>query len=120
VYRLIQLAAQPSAIKKGRKPCTISVVDFMNEWQKQFEKTGLYCPKTGVGMTFIGGNNVVDTNISIDRIDNKRNYEIGNVQFVTNMYNKIKSFYEEEDINTFCYQRIKMIERYKELWNGQE
>ena len=115
VYRLIQLATQPSAVKKGRKPCTISVVDFMNEWQKQFEKTGLYCPKTGVEMTFVGGNNVVDTNISLDRIDNKRNYELGNVQFVTNMYNKIKSFYKEKDINAFCYQRIKMIEKYERL-----
>jgi len=118
VFRLIQLATQPSAIKKGRKPCIMDKVEFMNEWQKQFEKTGLYCPKTGVKMTFVGGNNIVDTNISIDRINNKIIYQKGNVQFVTNMYNKIKNFYEEKEIDEFCYKRVEIIEKYKELWNG--
>jgi hypothetical protein len=65
VFRLIQLATQPSAVKKGRKPCTMKDDEFMNEWQKQYEKTGLYCPKTEVLMTYIGGKNVVNTNISI-------------------------------------------------------
>ena len=113
VFRLIQLAMQPSAVKKGRKPCTMDEVEFMNEWQKQFEKTGVFCPKTDVKMTFIGGENVVKTNISIDRINNKIIYEKGNVQFVTNMYNKIKGFYEEKEIDEFCYKRVEIIERLK-------
>ncbi len=113
VLRLIQLATQPSATKKGRKPCIMDRVEFMNEWQKQFEKTGLYCPKTGIKMTFIGGNSIVDTNISIDRIDNNKNYEKGNVQFVTNMYNRLKGFYEEKKIDEFCYKRVKIIEKAK-------
>ncbi len=113
VFRLIQLATQPSAVKKGRKPCNMAVDEFMNEWQKQFEKTGLYCPKTEVLMTYTGGENVVNTNISIDRIDNKKNYEKGNVQFVTNMYNKLKGFYNEEEIDEFCYKRVEIIERLK-------
>jgi len=113
VFRLIQFAMQPSAVKKGRKPCNMAVDEFMNEWQKQFEKTGLYCPKTEVLMTYTGGENVVNTNISIDRIDNKKNYEKGNVQFVTNMYNKLKGFYNEEEIDEFCYKRVEIIERLK-------
>ena len=117
VFRLIQLATQPSAVKKGRKPCVMKDYEFMNEWQKQFEKTGLYCPKTEVLMTYIGGENVVNTNISIDRIDNKIIYQKGNVQFVTNMYNKLKGFYEEKEIDEFCYKRVEIIERLKK---GQE
>ena len=113
VFRLIQLAMQPSAVKKGRKPCAMTVEEFMNEWQKQYEKTGLYCPKTEVLMTYIGGKNVVNTNISIDRINNKIVYQKGNVQFVTNMYNKIKGFYSEEELNKFCYKRVEIIERLK-------
>ena len=109
VFRLIQLATQPSAVKKGRKPCTMTIDEFMNEWQKQYEKTGLYCPKTEVLMTYIGGENVVNTNISIDRIDNKKNYEKGNVQFVTNMYNKLKGFYKEKEIDEFCYKRVERL-----------
>ena len=113
VFRLIQLATQPSAVKKGRKPCTMRDYEFMNEWQNQYEKTGLYCPKTEVLMTYIGGKNVVNTNISIDRINNKIVYQKGNVQFVTNMYNKIKGFYSEEELNKFCYKRVEIIERLK-------
>jgi len=113
VFRLIQLAIQPSAVKKGRKPCTMTIDEFMNEWQKQFEKTGLYCPKTEVLMTYTGGENVVNTNISIDRIDNKKNYEKGNIQFVTNMYNKLKGFYNEEEIDEFCYKRVEIMEKLK-------
>jgi hypothetical protein len=64
-------------------------------------------------MTFIGGNSIVDTNISIDRIDNNKNYEKGNVQFVTNMYNRLKGFYEEKKIDEFCYKRVKIIEKAK-------
>ena len=64
-------------------------------------------------MTFIGGENVVKTNISIDRINSKIIYEKGNVQFVTNMYNKIKGFYEEKEIDEFCYKRVEIIERLK-------
>ena len=109
VFRLIQFAMQPSAVKKGRKPCTMAVDEFMNEWQKQYEKTGLCCPKTGVLMTYIGGENVVNTNISIDRINNNKNYEKGNVQFVTNMYNKLKGFYEEKEIDKFCYKRVERL-----------
>ena len=113
VFRLIQLAIQPSAVKKGRKPCTMTIDEFMNEWQKQFKKTGLYCPKTEVLMTYTGGENVVNTNISIDRIDNKKNYEKGNIQFVTNMYNKLKGFYNEEEIDEFCYKRVEIMEKLK-------
>ena len=109
VFRLIQFAMQPSAVKKGRKPCTMAVDEFMNEWQKQYEKTGLCCPKTGVLMTYIGGENVVNTNISIDRINNNKNYEKGNVLFVTNMYNKLKGFYEEKEIDKFCYKRVERL-----------
>ena len=87
--------------------------EFMNEWQKQFEKTGVFCPKTDVKMTFTGGENRVNTNISIDRINNKIIYEKGNVQFVTNIYNTIKGFYEEKEIDEFCYKRVEIIERLK-------
>ena len=29
------------------------------------------------------------------------------------MYNKIKGFYEEKEIDEFCYKRVEIIERLK-------
>ncbi len=117
VLRLIQLIRQPSAIKKGRRPCTMEMYEFMNEWQKQYEVIGLRCPKLGIQMTFIGGENKVRTNISIDRIDGKKNYEKNNVQFVSHIYNIMKQHYTDEEVDEICLLRVNVI---KKLENGQE
>ena len=117
VLRLIQLARQPSAIKKGRRPCNMELDEFMNEWQKQYEKTGTICPKLGIQMTFIGGESKVRTNISIDRINGKKDYEAGNVQFVSHIYNIMKQHYTDEEVDEICLLRVGVI---KKLENGQE
>ena len=117
VFRLIQLISQPSAQKRGRRPCTMEINEFMNEWQKQFETTGLICPKLGIKMTFTGGENKVRTNISLDRIDGNKNYERGNVQFVSHIYNIMKQHYTDEEVDEICLLRVGVI---KKLENGQE
>jgi len=118
VFRLIQLVSQPSAIKKGRRPCTMEIDEFMNEWQKQYEKTRLLCPKLGIQMTFIGGKDKIKTNISIDRIDGKKDYKLGNVQFVSHIYNIMKQHYTDKEVDEFCLLRVNVIK--KGLENGQE
>ena len=85
--------------------------EFMNEWQKQYEITGLRCPKLNTQMTFIGGEDKVKTNISVDRINNKKNYEKGNVQFVSNIYNTIKQDYTDEEVDKICKLRVEVIEK---------
>ena len=90
----------------------------MNEWQKQFEIMGLCCPKLGIQMTYIAGKNRVKTNISIDRIDSKKGYEKGNVQFVSNIYNNMKQHYTDEEVDKICLLRAGVIK--KELENGQK
>ena len=117
VLRLIQLARQPSAIKKGRRPCNMELDEFMNEWQKQYEKTGTICPKLGIQMTYTGGENKVRTNISIDRINGKKDYEKGNVQFVSHIYNIMKQHYTDEEVDEISLLRVGVI---KKLKNGQE
>ena len=118
VYRLIQLTRQPSAIKKGRRPCNMEIDEFMNEWQKQYEITKLHSPKLGIQMTFIGGEDKIKTNISIDRIDGKKNNQAGNVQFVSHIYNIMKQHYTDEEVDKFCLLRVNVIK--KGLENGQE
>ena len=118
VFRLIQLILQPSAQRKGRKPCSMKLEGFMNEWQKQYEKTGTICPKLGIQMTYTGGENKVRTNISIDRIDGKKDYERDNVQFVSHIYNIMKQNYTDKEVDEICLLRSSIIK--KELENGQE
>jgi hypothetical protein len=117
VYRLVQLIRQPSAIRRGRKPCTMSMDEFMKEWKIQYQKMRLTCPKLGVSMTYTGGENKVKSNISIDRIDGKKNYEKGNVQFVSHIYNIMKQHYTDEEVDKTCLLRVNVI---KKLENGQE
>ena len=74
----------------------------MNEWMHQFEKFGLRCPKTGQRMTYTKGGGEVLTNISVDRINSKKDYEKGNVQFVCFLYNTIKNKYSEKILLTWC------------------
>jgi len=103
IFRCIQLILQPSASgKKGRRKCTLTIDEFMNEWMQQFEKFGLRCPKTGQVMTYTKGDGQVLTNISIDRINSKKDYEKGNVQFVCFLYNTIKNKYSEKILLTWC------------------
>ena len=118
VFRLIQLILQPSARKRGRRPCTMEIEEFMNEWQKQFEIMGLCCPKLGIQMTYTGGESKVRTNISVDRIDSKKDYEKGNVQFVSHIYNIMKQHYTDEEVDKICLLRASVIK--KELENGQK
>jgi hypothetical protein len=117
VFRLIQLIRQPSAIKKGRRRCTMELDEFMNEWQKQYEKTGTTCPKLSTPMTHTGGESKVKTNISVDRIDSKKDYEVGNVQFVSHIYNVMKQHYTDEEVDEICLLRSSVI---KKLENEQE
>ena len=117
VFRLIQLAKQPSAIKKGRRPCTMEIEEFMNEWQKQYEKIGTICPKLSISMTYKGGENKVKTNISIDRINSEKDYEKNNVQFVSHIYNIMKQHYTDKEVDEICLLRVNVI---KKLENGQE
>jgi hypothetical protein len=69
-------------------------------------------------MTYTGGENKVRTNISIDRIDGKKDYEKGNVQFVSHIYNIMKQNYTDKEVDEICLLRSSIIK--KELENGQE
>ena len=98
VERAIQLTMQESTRYKHRKPCTLTKDQFLGEWDTQYEKTGLICPLSGQEMTYLQGHGDIDTNISIDRIDNSKIYEKGNIQFVCRRINLMKAHYSNDDL----------------------
>jgi hypothetical protein len=60
------------------------------------------CALTGWQMTMELGNGVIPTNCSIDRIDSKQGYIVGNVQLVCRAANIAKSNLEQSDFIQLC------------------
>ena len=103
VYRKFQQIKQDSAVtKKDRKPSTLEIDQLMNIWQGHHTKFGLKCAISGKQMTFTAGKGKVSTNISIDRIDSKKNYEYGNIQFICHNVNSMKNNMEDNELIDWC------------------
>ena len=99
LMRTIQTIRQDSArFKKRRKRVALTMDQFMEEWRKQFKKYGMICPLSGQEMTYVQGLGVIQTNISIDRIDSDKDYEKGNIQFICRRVNSMKNHFSNQDL----------------------
>ena len=103
VRRKFQQIKQDSTVtKKDRKPSTLDLDQLMNVWQGHYDKFGLKCAISGKQMTFTAGSGKVLTNISIDRINSKKNYEYGNIQFICHNVNSMKNNMEDNELIDWC------------------
>lgn len=76
----------------------IDLIYLLNLYEKQ---NGL-CAISGVNMTYLAGKGRVFTNVSIDRIDSNKGYLRGNVQFVCDIVNIMKSNMSHEELLFWC------------------
>ena len=87
---------------KNRKGCTLELEDVKELWQSQKGK----CPLTGCKMKLKDFRNVSDPpqwyDASIDRLDNSKPYEKGNVRFVCVMANYARNNFTDTDLLAFC------------------
>jgi hypothetical protein len=60
------------------------------------------CAISGVEMTYFAGNGRVYTNISLDRVDSTKGYVRGNVQFVCDIVNRMKSDLAQDAFLGWC------------------
>lgn len=67
-----------------------------------FEEQLGKCAVSGVGMTYLAGSGRIFTNISLDRIDSSKGYLRGNVQFVCDIVNRMKSDMEQKELLFWC------------------
>lgn len=81
---------------KGSEVISIDALELL--WHTQ---NGC-CALTGWQMTMELGNGVIPTNCSIDRIDSKQSYIVGNVQLVCRAANIAKSNLEQSDFIQLC------------------
>ena len=65
------------------------------------------CAISGVEMTHIRGHGKVPTNISIDRIDSSKEYEIGNIQLVCHYVNTMKMAQTTETLQWWCEKIVE-------------
>ena len=102
--------------KKRRKKSTISRLDFLKIFRKQFDRFGLKCPYSGITMTWeLGSGKPTETNISIDRFDSTRPYEAGNVVFCCWFVNRMKYDYTDQEFIGACEHIAKNKERFNEV-----
>jgi hypothetical protein len=69
---------------------------------KLYEDQSGRCAISGIEMTYLAGSGRVLTNISIDRINSSKGYLRGNVQFVCDIVNRMKSDMAQEDLLFWC------------------
>ena len=67
-------------------------------WEEQEGK----CALSGRDMTYTCGNGIVQTNISIDRIDPLGPYEDGNIRLVCRQANIMKQRLSDDDLASWC------------------
>lgn len=92
--------------KRRGIPCSLHYSDF---------EIPKYCPILGVPLTYMGesdGNNPYHA--TIDRIDNSKGYEKGNVIVISRLANAMKNSASFDLILKFCYNMPKLIKHYKE------
>ena len=88
--------------KNGRsrikKEINLTTEDIKNVWEKQ---NGI-CPYTGWKLNLTRSGKAKAKQASLDRIDSKKGYIKGNIQFVALMANLAKNTFEEEELISFC------------------
>ena len=84
--------------KKIKDRENLTIDDLNSLWILQDGK----CAISGAKMTAIAGQGVVDTNISIDRIDSSKGYLKDNIQLVCRMVNHMKSNRTSEQLYSWC------------------
>ena len=83
---------------KRRRECLVTIDELIQKWDSQNGK----CALTGWDMTLILGKGKVPTNISIDRINPKKDYIEENIQLVCACVNVAKMEMSQDDFINMC------------------
>ena len=78
-----------------------------------YEKQEGKCALSGRTMTYQTGEGRVPTNISIDRIDPKIGYELGNIQLVCIQANKMKAELSGNELRDWCLDIVNTNDKRK-------
>jgi len=85
------------AREKGQ-PFDLTLDDLMDLVEKQKS----VCALSGQPLTFIAGEGVVLSNVSVDRIEHGKLYTKSNVRLVCNTVNKMRNIMSDEELVRWC------------------
>jgi hypothetical protein len=85
-------------VKKRHKDYDITLEDLLEQWVKQ---EGI-CVYSGVRLNKSKKNGNIITTASLDRIDSKKGYVKGNIQFISIICNYAKNNVSHEEMIEFC------------------
>jgi hypothetical protein len=88
--------------REKKNEITLSMNEFIEIWKEQYEKFGMKCPYSGIEMTFKKGQGKMFTNISVDRYDNNKPYQDGNIVFCCMVINRMKQELHITDFWNIC------------------
>jgi hypothetical protein len=102
-YRIRSMfySTQASAKKRGI-PFNLTKLDIANQVDAQTWK----CAQTGIQFDLTSNAGQRPFGPTVDRIDNERGYEPGNIQIVCYMYNCAKNRFNHEDVLTFAREVV--------------
>lgn len=112
----VRFLAAKGRSKKQNLPFNITKEYLKELWDKQNGK----CAISGLEMTFEQCNGRVPTNVSIDQINHKNGYTIGNIQLVCMAVNQMKSDMLMEDLYKFCDLIIKNKQKCQKVESQEE
>lgn len=100
-HLIVILKAKLALNKEAKK--NIKIEDLLNLWKKQ---DGI-CAISGIKMTHVRGKGRINTNVSIDRIENNRGYTLDNIQLVCDRVNIMKNTMSLTELIYFCNEIVK-------------
>jgi hypothetical protein len=98
-----------SRAKKVHKRDGLTPEDLYEVYAKQSGR----CALTGFELTYVRGKGRVQTNVSLDRVDNELGYTKENIQLTCIKANEMKGDADDEALLTFCRAIIKVLGRRK-------
>lgn len=103
-----RLLTERYAALKDRAKKNGLIVDFEKTYLKElWEKQNYTCALSGIKMTTLFFKGRVNTNMSVDRIDNSKGYIKGNIQLVCMAINQMKNDLSQEALLFFCNKIIE-------------
>jgi hypothetical protein len=69
------------------------------------------CPYLGMPLTFIRGQGRVQSNISIDRKDSTKGYTADNIEFISDLANRMKQEATREQLVSFAYGILHHLQK---------
>lgn len=100
VRRLHQMMVSQQKARKTKVEVTVN--EFIQIWNEQYEKFGMKCPYSGIEMTYKKGVGKLFYNISVDRFDNTKPYQDGNIVFCCMVVNRMKQELSIDEFWKIC------------------